>query len=453
MAVKANASITLTRVNDGVAGRTYFLEASATVVKRSAGDTMLPNAIEFKAFYRDGTSAARTAYNGRFVIEETTDGENWTTIYTSSANESALTHYLYAILTDASGAALSTAAGDVIAFPRNVSAVRCKLYASGGMTTLLDIQSIAVVVDVDNLSAMQVLDILSSGWQGIYSANGKYYLSFEAARGGVLALGGPNNGNGELHVYDAAGREIGSWTREGLNAQNAKIDGEIVSSYGNIAGFDIEKFSLGYDGDYGAYIANINYPETHDIFLRLRDNKKAEDIVLIKKDGKATFGANGTFADHSFAVMGRGGALFNEIYSYNQLSIVSDERFKDNIQLNEDDAIETLLDIDTYDFDWIESGQHEQCAFVAQQLKTVNPNFVKEVGKDRVLMIQSTRLIPYLVKAVQQITQRLDKIEFPDSNILDKKAKWKPSILSKKEKKEILKKIKKNREVHDKEDS
>lgn len=436
----------------GEAGRTYFLEASATVVKRSADNTMIPNAIEFKAYYRDGTSAARTAYSGRFIVEETIDGENWTSVYTSSANESTLTHYLYTILTDASGAALSTAAGDVIAFPRNVSAVRCRLYAAGGVTTLLDIQSVAVVVDVDNLSAMQVLDILSSGWQGIYSANGKYYLSFEAARGGVLALGGPNNGNGELHVYDAAGNEIGYWTREGLYAKEAKIDGEIVSGSGNIAGFNITESAMRYDGEYSAYFANVNYSGSSDIFLRLRNTTKPEDIILVKKDGKAAFGSNGTFTDHAFAIMGEGGAIINEIYSYNQLSIVSDERFKDNIQLNEDDAIETLLDIDTYDFDWIESGQHEQCAFVAQQLKTVNPDFVKEVGKDHVLMIQSSRLIPYLVKAVQQIIKRLDKIESPNLSKQDKRSKWKPSNLSKKEKKEILKGIKKNSKIHNKED-
>ncbi|WP_182557240.1 hypothetical protein [Blautia producta] len=39
-----------------------------------------------------------------------------------------------------------------IGIPRDVVALRCTLYAAGGTTQMLDMQSIAVVVDVDALT-------------------------------------------------------------------------------------------------------------------------------------------------------------------------------------------------------------------------------------------------------------------------------------------------------------
>ena len=189
---------------DGTPGRTYMIEPSCNVLKRSSDNTISPNFVQFKSYYRDGDSATRTAYKGRFVVEETVDGNTWKTIYTSAEDEDTVKHYLYTILTNMSNEILTSSNGSTVGIPRDVTNVRCKLYASGGTTTLMDMQSVAVVIDVDNLTQEQIVKILSDDgkWNGLYYRNGKLYISFSSAMGGSLLLGGKNNSEGFLKILD-----------------------------------------------------------------------------------------------------------------------------------------------------------------------------------------------------------------------------------------------------------
>lgn len=190
---------------DGEPGRTYMVEPSCNVLKRGSDKTISPNFITFKAYYRDGKSATRVPYKGRFVVEETADGNTWNTIYTSSTDEDTVTHYLYSILTNGSGQTVASSNGSTIGIPRDVTNVRCKLYASGGTTTLMDMQSVAVVIDIDNLTQEQIVSILTNdgAWKGLYYSNGRLYVSLDALLGGTVTLGGKKNGNGYLKIKDA----------------------------------------------------------------------------------------------------------------------------------------------------------------------------------------------------------------------------------------------------------
>lgn len=210
--------------NDGSPGRTYMIEPSCNVLKRSADNTISPNFVEFKAYYRDGNSATRTAYKGRFVVEETVDGNTWKTIYTSAEDEDTVKHYLYTILTNMSNEILTSSNGSTVGIPRDVVNVRCKLYASGGTTTLMDMQSVAVVVDVDALTQEDILNFLTNNgqWKGIYKGtDGELYISFSAAMGGLLKLGGKNNGNGVQKVYDSDGNLVSTQDINGYFLYNA----------------------------------------------------------------------------------------------------------------------------------------------------------------------------------------------------------------------------------------
>lgn len=236
---------------DGKPGRTYIIEPSCSVLKRSADNTISPNFLEFNAYYRDGDSATRYTYKGRFVIEETADGNTWTTIYRSTVDESTVKHYLYTILTDSSGQAVTDGNGTTVGIPRDITNIRCKLYASGGTTTLMDMQSVAVVIDVDNLTQSQIVEILSNdgAWKGLYYKNGKLYISFSAALGGELTLGGEKNGNGYLKIKDANNAAKGLIDRSGYavftsyeeNSKYMKYTGVQFSSDG-IFPVDIKKF-------------------------------------------------------------------------------------------------------------------------------------------------------------------------------------------------------------------
>ena len=236
---------------DGEPGRTYMVEPSCNVLKRGSDKTISPNFITFKAYYRDGKSATRVPYKGRFVVEETADGNTWNTIYTSSTDEDTVTHYLYSILTNGSGQTVASSNGSTVGIPRDVTNVRCKLYASGGTTTLMDMQSVAVVIDVDNLTQSQIVEILSNdgAWKGLYYKNGQLYISFSAALGGELTLGGEKNGNGYLKIKDANNAAKGLIDRSGYavftsyeeNSKYMKYTGVQFSSDG-IFPVDIKKF-------------------------------------------------------------------------------------------------------------------------------------------------------------------------------------------------------------------
>lgn len=206
--------------NQGSAGRTYFMETSSSIVKMSADNTIVPNYITLSGYYRDGTATARTAYKCRFKIEETTDGDTYTTVYTSSEDETDITHALYSVL--ASGSSGITASGSSgIGISRNLTALRCTMYAAGGFSQVLDIETIPVAIDVDALTHEDIFNLLTNdgAWQGIYrGSDGKLYINFTYARGGTLNLGGKANtyGNGQMHVYDANDNEIVDINTKGI---------------------------------------------------------------------------------------------------------------------------------------------------------------------------------------------------------------------------------------------
>lgn len=204
----------------GSAGRTYFMETSSSIVKMSADNTIVPNYITLSGYYRDGTATARTAYECRFKIEETTDGDTYTTVYTSSEDETDITHALYSVLaSDSSGVTASGSSG--IGISRNLTALRCTMYAAGGFSQVLDIETIPVAIDVDALTHEDIFNLLTNdgAWQGIYrGSDGKLYINFTYARGGTLNLGGKANtyGNGQMHVYDANDNEIVGINTKGI---------------------------------------------------------------------------------------------------------------------------------------------------------------------------------------------------------------------------------------------
>lgn len=276
---------------DGEPGRTYMVEPSCNVLKRGSDKTISPNFITFKAYYRDGKSATRVPYKGRFVVEETADGNTWNTIYTSSTDEDTVTHYLYSILTNGSGQTVASSNGSIVGIPRDVTNVRCKLYASGGTTTLMDMQSVAVVIDVDNLTQSQIVEILSNdgAWKGLYYKNGQLYISFSAALGGELTLGGVNNGNGVQRIYDKNGKLASELSNSGqiLYDTNELASGVLMNDKlfffttpVNITSSDTDVTGTAfYAGGISRFTGTIRKDDTEIVF----DN---EIIIFINKEGE-----------------------------------------------------------------------------------------------------------------------------------------------------------------------
>lgn len=186
---------------DGKPGRTYFIELSLQALKRGQDGLLTPDEITVHGYYRDGDSADRHDYVGRFQLQASSDGKTYTTVSSSS--------------TDTSGqrfTQLNTVSKNYIFF-------RVNFYHPGGFTDLIDYQTIPVLIDIAALSKDDILDLITDNgkWQGFYKGpDGHIYISFEAARGGLMKLGGVNNGNGRQEIYDNKGNLIGRFDNTGL---------------------------------------------------------------------------------------------------------------------------------------------------------------------------------------------------------------------------------------------
>ena len=202
----------VSKQKSGTPGRTYVLESSTTILKKESENSITPNVVIFSAYYRDGENTGRTDYAGRFMIEETSDGKTWNTAYTSIADEVSVNYYADYIFADSDGTLVTDGDGSLIGVrSKDIVGLRCSLYASGGTTNLIDTVKLDVITEVTALTQEDILKLLTNDgeWKGVYrGADGELYISFSAAMGGLLKLGGKNNGNGVLKVFDESGRLI-----------------------------------------------------------------------------------------------------------------------------------------------------------------------------------------------------------------------------------------------------
>lgn len=196
----------------GEDGRTYILQPDTLVIKQGANNVYTPRSVTFSSFYRDGTTASRTPYSGRFKIEESTDGTNYYPKYVSGYNESSHTH-------------TPTSA--------SVKSIRCTLYASGGTNTPLDIQTIAVVRDVDNLTQEEIFNILTDNGrlQGIFMRDGMLYINGSYIKSGKVS--GEYVDARNLTVTNSSGQktlDIDSYGNVSLMVSTFSLSGKAVAT-------------------------------------------------------------------------------------------------------------------------------------------------------------------------------------------------------------------------------
>lgn len=176
-------------LTQGEDGRVYMIQASTQVLSQGADDAFAPPTVTFSAYYRDGQSATRNAYAGRFIIQETTDGTSYVTRWTSAANQTSVTYTPYS---------------------KDVKNIRCTLYAAGGTTNALDMQGVAIVRDIDNLTQEEVFNILTNNGasQGIYMQDGNLYINGTYIKGGTISGQTIEGGSIEITYQDDDGNPI-----------------------------------------------------------------------------------------------------------------------------------------------------------------------------------------------------------------------------------------------------
>lgn len=100
-----------------------------------------------------------------------------------------------------------------------------------------------------------------------------------------------------------------------------------------------------------------------------------------------------------------------DMHNYSVLN-TSDERLKTNIRAADVRALDIIRAMRTYSFDWRESGEHERLGFIAQQLeRDVGGDFVDISVTDGHYSTKEMKMIPYLVKAVQELSEEIEGLK------------------------------------------
>lgn len=121
----------------------------------------------------------------------------------------------------------------------------CFLYDADGKPTdmlVMDTEDVSTAVHVLRIN-VNGIGFSSTGVSGTYTSawtlDGAFvadfitsgYLSANRIQGGTLTLGGNNNGNGVIVVYNSSGTEIGRWDKDGLSATGNLA---IVNNYASL---------------------------------------------------------------------------------------------------------------------------------------------------------------------------------------------------------------------------
>lgn len=276
----------------GTAGRTYFFQSNADVLLMGADKKITPAPLIVDSFYRDGNGEVAQSQKGWWKLEKSTDnGATWAILTVSQ------TTALDRLKINVNG--LSLKAHDML---------KVSLYFDQSKSKLADYQTFSVAVDVASLTQEQIVDILSDGgkFKGLYygkdeSGNTTLYISFNAMKGGVISLGGTNNGNGQLKIYDADGNQISRLGYTGYVVLNKNTGNPMVSL--NTAGLrlytdytDADNYNALMLGKYGLFAQKVQN-KVIELWMEGDTSKKWEGYIIRYLNNKVRINTNSLFTD------------------------------------------------------------------------------------------------------------------------------------------------------------
>lgn len=276
----------------GTAGRTYFFQSNADVLLMGADKKITPSPLIVDSFYRDGNGEIAQSQKGWWKLEKSTDnGATWSTLTVSQ------TAALDRLNINVNG--LSLKAHNML---------KVSLYFDQSKTKLADYQTFSVAVDVASLTQEQIVDILSDDgkFKGLYyekdeSGNTTLFISFNAMKGGAISLGGVNNGNGQLKIYDENGNLVSRLGYTGYVVLNKSTGKPMVSL--NTAGLrlytdytDADNYRALMFGKYGLY-AMSKSGGTEELWMEGDTSKKWEGYIVRYLSGKVRINANSLYTD------------------------------------------------------------------------------------------------------------------------------------------------------------
>nr|DAT18493.1 MAG TPA: Neck appendage protein [Caudoviricetes sp.] len=89
----------------------------------------------------------------------------------------------------------------------------------------------------------------------------------------------------------------------------------------------------------------------------------------------------------------------------------SDRKLKENIEPTPVNALDKINALNLVAFDYIKDKTHEEIGLIAQEVLNIIPGSVEKYeGEDNHLTINYSKFVPYLIKAVQELNQKLEEI-------------------------------------------
>ncbi len=317
------------------------------------------------------------------------------------------------------------------------------------------------------------------------TVNGKkeFYLSFSAFIGGQGQLGGSENGNGYLSIYDSNNSEIVRLSNKGVEAWNSsqktvfktKDNGiQVNNSYGykimdvvnNVAAQwgdqSEEHWGIAiYDGSLverpiltlsdkgmrqmsrtGSTVNSYCY-YLNGMVLFSSGGTDPADIGKVTPDGYIFFddlfdvclgttkdtllfetGVDFKWKTHrqpgsSSSTLVQTYATLNQYGFYAILHDQSDKRLKENFGEPMSGCMDLLKKIPIKSYDWKRTHKHMRAGIVAQDLQKVAPELVDK-DSDGYLGITYGAMVPYLIQALKEQDARIAKLESMVESLLAK---------------------------------
>ncbi|MDK6637261.1 phage tail spike protein [Streptococcus mitis] len=90
----------------------------------------------------------------------------------------------------------------------------------------------------------------------------------------------------------------------------------------------------------------------------------------------------------------------------------SDRKLKENIEPTPVNALDKINALNLVAFDYIKDKTHEEIGLIAQEVLNIIPGSVEKYeGEDNHLTINYSKFVPYLIKAIQELNQKIEKME------------------------------------------
>jgi hypothetical protein len=96
---------------------------------------------------------------------------------------------------------------------------------------------------------------------------------------------------------------------------------------------------------------------------------------------------------------------------YAGITSSSDRRLKENIKESPVNALDKIQALNMVSFDFIESQKHEEVGLIAQEAQNVVPEAIETDEVTSYLSINYSKFVPYLLKAVQELDQKIKEME------------------------------------------